>query len=489
MSPALNRPARDWVELCERLALGPLPEPPARCPQLEPMFERLLSEPRAPLGASLASLSAAALTWPGEGWLWRPEEGPEEGAAPEAWTPADPAAEATAWRRRAREWVWELGAPELFPQLEQALEPLLAARVAAQGERLRALCAPAEVCHERWLAHRDALPPALAARALPEGEAVCDTASLDPALAAEVGAAVAEARRGLVLIGDNASALRLLQGPYAGALQCAYLDPPYNTGSSGFAYRDRRPREAWLSFMDERLALCAPLLCPDGTLYAQIDQHEGARLRLLLDRHLEFVAEIIWRIGWVSGFKTQAKRFIRNHDTIYQFGRSKKPRFNKRYLPYPEGYRRRDGALPTGKGVPLEDTWNCSASDRLDSVQIMSFSREKVGRGDLTQKNEALLARMIEASSDPGEWILDPFLGSGTSAASALKLRRRFLGIERDPQIAEEVVVPRLSRVLSGDPYGISRETGWTGGGVVHVIRLGAEGSGRSGPVGGWPSP
>ena len=86
---------------------------------------------------------------------------------------------------------------------------------------------------------------------------------------------------------------------------------------------------------------------------------------------------------------------------------------------------RRDGKKPEGAGYPLEDTWNCSEMDRLDSIQIMSFSREKVGYE--TQKNENLLARIIEASSHPGAIVADFFGGSGTAAAVAEKLGRRWI--------------------------------------------------------------
>ncbi|RMG17492.1 MAG: hypothetical protein D6731_03995, partial [Planctomycetota bacterium] len=164
-------------------------------------------------------------------------------------------------------------------------------------------------------------------------------------------------------------------------------------------------------------------------------------------------------------------KFIRNHDTIYHYGKSPRPLFNKRYLPYPEGYVRRDGKPPRGKGIPLEDTWNCSPADRLDSIQIMSFSREKVGRGNLTQKNENLLERMLEASSLPGDWVLDPFLGSGTTCAVAQKMGRRWIGVERSA-LLEDVALPRLKRVLHGDPYGISAARGWRGGGAFQVLRL-----------------
>lgn len=278
-------------------------------------------------------------------------------------------------------------------------------------------------------------------------------------------------RDGVMIEGDNAHALTLLAPRFAGQVQMVYMDPPFNTESGGFAYDDRYRRASWLCFMEERLLGARQLLRPDGTLYAHIDQHEKERLRLLLDKHLEYVTEIIWRIGWLSGFKTRANKFIRNHDTIYQYGRTSRPLFNKTYLPYPDGYVRRDGKPPTGLGIPLEDTWNCSAADRLDSIQIMSFSREKVGRGDLTQKNENLLERMLEASSRPGDWVLDHFQGSGTTAAAAHKMGRRWIGVERGAPLLA-IGLSRLKRVLFGDKYGISKARGWSGGGAFQVLRL-----------------
>lgn len=480
----------NWAEVGRLLALGEIPDwpedaalqglSPGQRGELERVWEAI------PELIRRGERGPAGVRWGGEGWLWR-EEGP-------AWAPTEPEREAADLLEGARALLWRASeAPlELLGPLQALLSAPLEARVARHRARLAAWTAPARVVREHWLVAGSELPADLsqaaasshAARWEEEGPGVVDTSLLEPTLARAVIESVAPMRRGLILGGDNAAALRSLGSAWSDAFRCAYLDPPYNTGSRSFAYRDHRPREAWLSFLDERLALIRPLLTPDGTLYAQIDQHEQARLRLLLDRHLEFVTEIVWRIGWVSGFKTRAKRFIRNHDLIFQFGRRAKPHFNKRYLPYPEGYVRRDGKPPTGKGIPLEDTWNCSAQDRLDSVQIMSFSREKVGQGDLTQKNEALLARMFEASSDPEDWVLDPFLGSGTSAAVALKLGRRFVGIERDPATLGEVILPRLRRVLGGDPYGISKATSWTGGGVVQVVELGPEGA--EAPKDGW---
>ena len=99
-----------------------------------------------------------------------------------------------------------------------------------------------------------------------------------------------------------------------------------------------------------------------------------------------------------------------------------------------------------GKGHPIEDTWNCSPADRLDSIQIKSFSGEKTGYP--TQKNEALLARIIEASSSPGDLVLDFFMGSGTAPVAAHRLGRRFIGADSSPG----ALCIAVSRLLRADP-------------------------------------
>ena len=79
-------------------------------------------------------------------------------------------------------------------------------------------------------------------------------------------------------------------------------------------------------------------------------------------------------------------------------------------------------------GYPIEDTWNCSDIDILDSIQIKSFSTEKTGF--ITQKNENLLKRIINASSNPGDIVADFFCGSGTTLAVEEKLGRRWIGVD-----------------------------------------------------------
>lgn len=278
---------------------------------------------------------------------------------------------------------------------------------------------------------------------------------------------------GTLLVGDNRVGMDLASASAIGTVQMVYMDPPFNTGNDGFAYKDGYFHSSWLSMMQDRVTLVAAMLKDDGTLYAHIDYTEKERLRLMLDSCLQYVTEIVWRIGWLSGYKTKANKFIRNHDTIYQYSKSEKPLFNKTYIPYPEGYVRRDGNAPEGAGYPLEDTWNCSELDSMNSIQIISFSKEKVGDDSLTQKNENLLKRMMVTSSNRGDLVLDPFLGSGTTASVATKLGRRWICCEIGDR-ALQSAIPRLKRVIAGDPYGISKDPDvqWEGGGSFKYVVL-----------------
>src|SRR5690606_37156642 len=102
---------------------------------------------------------------------------------------------------------------------------------------------------------------------------------------------------------------------------------------------------------------------------------------------------------------------------------------------YPPGYRRRDGSPPRGRGMPIDDVWNANSAEfalqgaeSLDSIQIKSFSTEKTGYA--TQKNESLLRRIITASSNPGDLVVDAFCGSGTTGVAAVRLGRHFIGCD-----------------------------------------------------------
>lgn len=222
---------------------------------------------------------------------------------------------------------------------------------------------------------------------------------------------------------------------------------------------------AYLSYMAERLIEIKRTLKRTGSVYLHCDPTASHYLKVVMDAifgYQNFRNEIIWRIGWISGYKSQKRGWIRNHDTILYYIQSDEAakKFNKEYIPYPEGYVRRDGKPPTGKGIPVEDTWNSSDTDVLDSIMIKSFSTEKLGYP--TQKPVALLERIIKASSSEGDVILDPFCGCGTAIVAADNLNRQWIGIDVSPFAIDLIRTKRLPHIVievNGVPIDLNTAT------------------------------
>ena len=110
---------------------------------------------------------------------------------------------------------------------------------------------------------------------------------------------------------------------------------------------------------------------------------------------------------------------------------------------------------------PLTNVWNDVPFQGIAKEGGVVFSRNK--------KPERLLARILKMTTSAGDWVLDPFLGSGTTAAVAHKMGRRWVGIEEGAHF-DDLCVPRLRRVVDGhDMTGVTRAAGWTGGGGFAV--------------------
>jgi adenine-specific DNA-methyltransferase len=267
--------------------------------------------------------------------------------------------------------------------------------------------------------------------------------------------------RNRLIWGDKKYVLPSLLPEFAGQVDLIYIDPPFATGADfSFdveidgedfikrpsiieqkAYRDTwgRGLDSYLDWFYHTAVLLRDLLADHGSIYVHLDATVGHYVKALLDEVFGrdcFQREIIWRIGWISGYKSAAKNWIRNHDTILFYVKTPGEFvFNKEYIPYPVGYTRRGGEETTGRGYPIEDVWNANpfefnlkGTDSLDSIQIKSFSTEKTGFP--TQKNESLLRRIIAASSNEGDLVLDCFCGSGTTAVVAEKLGRRWIAAD-----------------------------------------------------------
>ena len=317
---------------------------------------------------------------------------------------------------------------------------------------------------------------------------------------------------GLLIHSENWQALNLIQATYRDRARLTYIDPPFNTQDSAFLFRDRYRTSTWLQMMWDRLALGRALLADDGSHYLHLDHNSIPYGRLACDALFgrdSLLNEIVWRIGWVSGYKTAPPRFVRNHETLLLYGMRGRPFFRKdaAKIPYrgfkratiepqleriadawklPKQYRRKlnvhvltpDGvsyrtALTTKEGrYNVEDTWNCSDYESLHSNKIKRNAAEYTPHGsEITQKPEQLLYRILSVSSERGDHVLDYFGGSGTTAAVALKMGRKFVSVEM-AQYFDSDMLWRIKTAIGGRRVGVSDRCDYAGGGLVKYIRL-----------------
>ena len=271
-----------------------------------------------------------------------------------------------------------------------------------------------------------------------------------------------------LLAGDPASGLPSMRGK----IDLIYIDPPYDSKADyrtkielpganidskptvleQFAYADTwsanidgedvKGTAAYLKYMYPRLVLMRELLSEQGTLYVHLDWHVAHYVKVLLDDIFgkdQFLNNVIWSYGAL--FKANYSRFQRKHDDIMVYSKSPSYLYNTQYDPYSEGsqnhykyedengrYRLTSTPGPDGKrymkkiymgeGSPMTDVWS-------DIPVITGMSQEKRNYG--TQKPEALLERIIKASSKEGSIVADFFGGSGTTASVAEKLGRKWI--------------------------------------------------------------
>ena len=270
--------------------------------------------------------------------------------------------------------------------------------------------------------------------------------------------------------GDNKLILSsLVNGPIReeiekeGGLKLIYIDPPFAVGADfGFdiqiggetaekkqsiieeiAYRDTWGKRisSYLSMMYERLKLMHKLLAIDGSIYVHIDWRVASYMRMLLNDIFgdeNFRNEIIWHYDIGTAPKTDFKR---KHDNILRYVKSSNNiLFNPIIIP-PKNLDRYDQTDDDGRqymvrgdtgkivyadeGQVEDDVWTFYKGDFLRTLNSMSDERRQIGYP--TQKPEALLERIIKASSNEGDLIADFFCGSGTTAAVAEKLGRKWI--------------------------------------------------------------
>lgn len=310
----------------------------------------------------------------------------------------------------------------------------------------------------------------------------------------------------LIIKGNNLLAIASLLRRYEGRIRLIYIDPPFNTGSDSFNYNDRFSRSTWLTFMRNRLEIARRLLTRDGNIFIHIDVNQSHYLKVLADEVFgegNFVEEIIWAYGSPSGGRAATPKPVNIHDYILHYSADySRRKQNRVYVPYSQKYiddwfkytdengrkyqRRQRGKdengnatwekqyLDESKGVPLSTVWT-------DILQVYADPRaykegntadvEVIKEFSGGQKPEALIKRIIEMSTDEGDIVLDFHLGTGTTAAAAHKLNRKYIGIEQmQPQV--DIILKRLSKVIAGETAGISKFVNWHGGGSFVYCEL-----------------
>lgn len=280
-----------------------------------------------------------------------------------------------------------------------------------------------------------------------------------------------------LLAGDEATGLPSLRGK----VDLIYIDPPFDSKADyrtkinlpgmdieqkptvieQFAYSDtwQDGTVSYLKMLYPRLVLMRELLSDKGSIYVHIDWHVGAYVKVLMDDVFgkdNFVNNIIWHYGGPSPIKIA---FARKYDIIYLYGKTLKRIFNPQYGNIPISVLNRAKKDENGRlwldqnlGKLKEDTIAKMESEGrlyrtktgglrrkqyLDEMEGAQFdnvwdipiinSQAKEDVGYITQKPEALLERIIKASSNEGDLVCDFFGGSGTTAAVAERLGRRWI--------------------------------------------------------------
>ena len=277
---------------------------------------------------------------------------------------------------------------------------------------------------------------------------------LQPAVQAAVEAVLAGRRGGAVVEADN---LALLAALPDGVVDLAYADPPFATGSprrlrsirlgagererpgfrgeptkyevtSDLAYDDALPLPEHLAALRARVEQLHRVLAPHGSLYLHVDWRTVHHARLMLDEVFgaeRFLNEIVWAYDYGG---RSGDRWPRKHDTILWYAKGEDWLFDRDAIdrvPYlapglvgPEKAAR--GKLPT-------DVWWMTI--------VPPGGKERTGYP--TQKPVRLLERIVAASSRPGDLVLDPYAGSGTTGLAAARLGRRWLLADRNPAAVE----------------------------------------------------
>lgn len=261
-----------------------------------------------------------------------------------------------------------------------------------------------------------------------------------------------------ILQGDSLDILRQME---CECTDLIYMDPPFFTQERQkllskktdieYSFSDKwENMDDYLGYMEKRLYECKRVLKNTGSIFVHCDRNASHYLKILLDRIFDirnFQSEIVWSYKRWSNSK---KGLLNNHQIIFFYSKSPEFKFNKIYTNYSETtnvdqilqerIRNKEGKSAykldesgnsvvggSKKGVPLSDVW--------DIPYLNPKARERVGYP--TQKPIILLEQIIKLVTDEGDLVVDPFVGSGTTAVAAKILNREYIGIDKSPDAVD----------------------------------------------------
>ncbi len=304
----------------------------------------------------------------------------------------------------------------------------------------------------------------------------------------------------LLFHGDNKEILSsLLIFGFRGKVDLIYIDPPFDSGADYVRkiklrgqgkklegqghtfieqaqYTDIWANDNYLQFMYERLILMRELLSERGSIYLHCDWHKSHHLRFLLDEVFgedNFRNQVIWRYRrWPS----PGRDFQKMHDVILRYSKSKDLIWNQQFESKSESTLKAFGDTKLSTEITERNTVRKIRTDESSSGTAMSdvweishiqgsASREREDAGNFpTQKPESLLERIIKASSNEDSIILDCFCGSGTTAAVAEKLGRRWIMADLNKG-AIQTTIKRLQGIINQKNGDLAEKNGH---GLIH---------------------
>ena len=260
--------------------------------------------------------------------------------------------------------------------------------------------------------------------------------------------------RNRLIWGDNKLVLSSLLDEFAGKVDLIYIDPPFATGADfsytaqvgdedvakrpsmmeEVAYRDmwKQGAGSFVAMLHERLWYLKQLLSRSGSIYVHCDWRQSSRIGVLMDevfgtRNLR--NQVSWTYTGPSA--PNQRQFSRKTDDIFYYSLTDEWTFNADAvrIPYHDSTAGKFDSDGTGFGGTPADLSDGKIPEDWWYLPVVSRLRNQI-LGYPTQKPEALLERIIKASSNPGDLVLDCFVGSGTTAAVAEKLGRRWIGVD-----------------------------------------------------------